>query len=52
MHNTSTHSKNYSQDKKKKGKKEKKKEIEHFCLFFFEFDFFICCDTSCIDSQR
>ena len=37
MHNTSTHSKNYSQDKKK----EKKKEIEHFCLFFLNLIFLI-----------
>ena len=44
----------HSQHKLLPGQKEKnetKKEKEHFCLFF-KFEFFICWDMSCIDSQR
>jgi hypothetical protein len=37
---------------KKKGGKRKKERNRTLLSFFFKFDFFICCDTSCIDSQR
>ena len=51
MHNMSTHSKNYSQDKKK-GKKEKKKEIEHFCLFFLNLILFVATRVALIPRDR
>ena len=51
MHNTSTHSKNYSQDKKK-GKKEKKKEIEHFCLFILNLILFVATRVALIPRDR
>ena len=37
--------------KTKKRKKRKKERNRTLLSFFFKFDF-ICCDTSCIDSQR
>ena len=48
MHNTSTHSTNYSKDKKKK-----KKEKEHFCLFFFNLNFlFVATRVALIPRDR